>query len=274
MKIIIIQKSHSLLKKVNFTFLLISYLFQNQNSFALCEIPIQHFENNHNLPKNMLRAIALVESGRTIAPNVKIAWPWTINVDGQGYMYPSKNHAIQAVKEWLNKGKKSIDVGCMQINLKQHPKAFSNLDSAFDPYMNVSYAVKFLKRLYNDSQDWLKTIAHYHSKTEKYGSIYQNKVLKTIQNISDINIGDIYKNIIHFNNIQNQKSSLSKSQKKQPHKNYSPKMHQPHFISKVASSLSAKPLTIRHSNNRKFISFNTRNIKASVSMRRKFLPLN
>lgn len=281
--------------KIRILFLFFILLFiQNKNCLSLCEVPIQHFENNHKLPKNMLRAIALVESGRTIAPNVKVAWPWTINVDGQGYMFPSKNQAIQAVKEWMNKGKKSIDVGCMQINLKQHPDAFSNLDSAFDPHINVSYAVKFLKRLYSNSKDWLKTIGHYHSKTEKYSSVYQEKVLKTIQNISDINIADLYKNILNFNNTQNQKiikilSSQASNKQYFPHiLNASKQKHAP-LISKKVSITSEKSLPIRQISNHKFISLHTRNssiqhskvhrfiplnsIKASLSMRRKFLPL-
>ncbi|MBA4249632.1 MAG: hypothetical protein C0432_02550 [Candidatus Puniceispirillum sp.] len=253
------------------------WIIFSQDALALCEVPIQHFENNHKLPKNMLRAMALVESGRTIAPNVRVAWPWTINVDGQGHMYHSKGQAIQAVKDLMNKGKKSIDVGCMQINLKQHPEAFSNLDSAFDPHTNVSYAVKFLKRLYDNSQDWLKTIGHYHSKTEKYGSIYQDKVLKTIQIISDVHSNDSYKNLFNVSNVKNHVTHLV-----QP---YSPKglsrnkQIQP-AVSKVASMaknvapiLPIKAVGVQKYGKRRFISFASNQFRPAVSMRRKFLPL-
>ncbi len=248
-----------------------------QESFALCEVPIQHFENNYKLPKNMLRAIALVESGRTIAPNVRIAWPWTINVDGKGHMYHSKSQAIQAVKDLMNKGKKSIDVGCMQINLKQHPEAFSNLDSAFDPHTNVSYAVKFLKRLYDNSQDWLKSIGHYHSKTEKYGSAYQEKVLKTIQNISDVHVNDLYKNLFNVQNGKNYATRLLQySAQKGLSKNHQikPTVSRPVSIAqKVVPLLPIKTLAIKKSRNRRFISFASNQFKPVVSMRRKFLPL-
>ena len=116
------------------------------------------------VPNGLLHAIAIVKSGRpdprsgTIQP-----WPWTIDVGGQGYYFPTKTAAISAVRTLMAAGINSIDVGCMQINLSYHPAAFRNLDQAFDPMANARYAAVFLTRLYDSSLDWTKAAGAYHS---------------------------------------------------------------------------------------------------------------
>ena len=62
-----------------------------------------------------------------------VVWPWTINVEGKGFHFKTKRDAIRFVKDQMTAGKESIDVGCMQINLKYHPDAFTSLDQAFSP---------------------------------------------------------------------------------------------------------------------------------------------
>ncbi len=109
---------------------------------------IKMVASSFNLPKDRVTAIALTETGRwNSETNRKEPWPWTINVGGKGYFYNTKNEAVLAAGRFLASGQQSIDVGCMQINLKAHPKAFETLDQAFDPYENVLYAVEFLVSL-------------------------------------------------------------------------------------------------------------------------------
>ncbi len=73
-------------------------------------------------------------------------------------------------------GIRSIDVGCMQINLMHHPDAFPSLEVAFDPQANAAYAVRFLKELFAQSGDWTKATGTYHSATPDLGTDYQRKV--------------------------------------------------------------------------------------------------
>ncbi len=73
-------------------------------------------------------------------------WPWTINVAGQGFFFPTKALAVTAVRELLASGVQSIDVGCLQVNLMFHPAAFASLEQAFDPMANARYAARFLGR--------------------------------------------------------------------------------------------------------------------------------
>jgi hypothetical protein len=129
------------------------------------------------VPRTLLPAIARVESGRLDPATGKVRpWPWTINVDGTGYFYDSKDAVIAAVKALQAKGKRSIDVGCMQVNLMHHPKAFAGLEEAFDPVANARYAVRFLVALYAQTKNWPLATAYYHSSTPDLGEEYQRLV--------------------------------------------------------------------------------------------------
>ncbi len=129
------------------------------------------------VPDKLLPSIARVESGRLDATTGKVRpWPWTINVEGVGYFFDSKSEVIAAVQALQAKGKRSIDVGCMQVNLMHHPKAFADLEAAFDPGTNARYAVKFLTALYQQTRDWPLATAWYHSSTPEFGEEYQRLV--------------------------------------------------------------------------------------------------
>lgn len=104
-------------------------------------------------------------------------WPWTINAEGQGSFYDTKAQAIAAVRALQARGVRSIDVGCMQVNLMHHPDAFPDLETAFDPTANARYAARFLNQLHGQSGDWPRAVALYHSATPDLAADYQRKVL-------------------------------------------------------------------------------------------------
>lgn len=145
---------------------------------GLCEPLIRQYEMAHGIPPKLLTAISLVESGRKIGKTV-VAWPWTINANGKPYVFTTKQEAIRAVRRLRLMGITSIDVGCMQVNLKQHPNAFKTLEEAFDPATNIAYAAKFLKTKKDNQGSWDHAVAHYHSATAKFHVPYKAKVLKT-----------------------------------------------------------------------------------------------
>ena len=133
-------------------------------------------ENAHGIPTHLLRAVSHVESGRVIGGSVN-AWPWTINVEGKGYIFKTKQEAIKAVEKFQRTGAKSIDVGIMQINLRHHPHAFRNIEEAFDPQLNIAYGAKFLKQLFLQHKSWNLAVGHYHSATPKFHNAYKQRVL-------------------------------------------------------------------------------------------------
>jgi Transglycosylase SLT domain len=144
----------------------------------LCRMAVSTAEQGSGIPPHLLAAIGRVESGRRDpVSGAWHPWPWTVNAEGQGFFYDSKAEAIAAVRAMQAQGMRSIDVGCMQINLMHHPDAFPNLDLAFDPQVNAAYAARFLKELFARSGDWTKAAALYHSATPEIGADYQRKVL-------------------------------------------------------------------------------------------------
>ena len=145
--------------------------------FSLCESSIDAAEKTQRLPAKLLPAIARVESGRLDQATGRVrAWPWTINIEGTGMFFTTKAEAIAAVQAFTARGPRSIDVGCMQINLIYHPHAFSDLEDAFDPAANARYAARFLAALYQQTRDWNLATAAYHSQDAERGEEYQRRV--------------------------------------------------------------------------------------------------
>ena len=145
---------------------------------ALCDTAITTAGYVEGLPARLLGAIARVESGRRDPVTDRLTpWPWTINAAGIGAFYASKADAIAAVQRLLARGVRSIDVGCMQVNLMFHPKAFASLDEAFDPRANALYAARFLSALRAGSRDWPQAVGAYHSQTPVLGEDYRHRVL-------------------------------------------------------------------------------------------------
>jgi len=123
-------------------------------------------------PDHLLTAIALNETGRR-APNGQAApWPWTINVGGQGFEFATKEQAVFAARQLINAGTRSFDVGCMQVNVFFHPRAFTSIEEAFDPLANMLYAADYLNRLEESAGSWTRAVELYHSYTEEFNQIY------------------------------------------------------------------------------------------------------
>lgn len=152
----------------------------------MCTKNISRYERQYGIPAHLLSAISATESGRyNEGLKITLPWPWTINAEGQGYYFDSKAEAIAKVRQLQAQGVKSIDVGCMQVNLIHHPNAFANLDDAFDPEHNVAYGASFLRNLYEENQSWKKAAANYHSRTLSRGQEYTSRVYDRWFNIVD-----------------------------------------------------------------------------------------
>ena len=144
-----------------------------------CAALIARAEQRYGIPRRILESISLAESGRYHKPSrALVAWPWTVNNGGRGKYYATKARAIAAVRRLRAQGRRNIDVGCMQVNLMHHPKAFPNIEAAFDPARNVEYAARYLKQLHNKSNSWVTAISHYHSQNRRFGHGYMLRVLR------------------------------------------------------------------------------------------------
>jgi hypothetical protein len=125
-----------------------------------------------------MSAIGLVETGRKDSPgDVWRPWPWAVNAEGKGMLFDTKAEAIAAVRLLQADGVRSIDVGCMQVNLMHHPDAFATLDEAFDPKRNAHYAARFLGQLFRKSGNWIVAAGWYHSTTTDLAAAYVKKIV-------------------------------------------------------------------------------------------------
>ena len=145
---------------------------------ALCEAAIHHAETRYATPPALLRAISLVETGRPDHGALR-AWPWSVDVDGAPFFFPSRDAAVGFTRTVLLAGARSVDVGCMQVNLETHPEAFATLEDGFDPALNVGYATRFLVALHAGPAHlvWSTAVGYYHSQTEALATPYRARVI-------------------------------------------------------------------------------------------------
>ena len=135
-------------------------------------------EQKYQIKKYLLVSISKVETGRWNEQlQQKMAWPWTVNAGGKGRYYKTKQEAVAAVKELRKLGYESIDVGCMQVNLRFHGDKFANLEDAFDPEINMDVAAQFLMGRYKHRKDWMLAATDYHSKLPSRAKMYKQKLL-------------------------------------------------------------------------------------------------
>ncbi|HEX5077957.1 MAG TPA: hypothetical protein VFV80_02325 [Geminicoccaceae bacterium] len=137
----------------------------------LCIGAIRAAERSFELPPGLLMAVALTETGRRIG-DVLTPWPWSINAAGEGAWLDHRGAAIERARALQASGVESIDVGCMQVNLKWHEAAFDSLEAAFDPATNVRYAAHFLQQLRGRSHGWLEAAGQYHSADPDQARVY------------------------------------------------------------------------------------------------------
>jgi hypothetical protein len=149
---------------------------------ALCRAAIATAEAEAGLPATLLLAIGRVESGRRDPASGRAEpWPWTINAEGRGSFYPSREAAVAAVRALQAAGVRSIDVGCMQVNMRHHPDAFASLEEAFEPLANARYAARFLASLKARAGDWETAAGHYHSQTPALAESYRARVTAALE---------------------------------------------------------------------------------------------
>lgn len=168
----------------------------------VCMENTQKFEKKYQIKEHLLTTISSVETGRWNAKEKRnVAWPWTVNAQGKGMFFQTKAEAVREVKRLQKAGVKSIDVGCMQINLAYHPDAFDSVEDALDPQKNVEYGAKFLKNLYKaKDNDWLKAAMAYHSSQPQKALKYKKRLTSAYEMVKQAHNIDANKKL--FGNIE------------------------------------------------------------------------
>lgn len=149
-----------------------------EDPWLACRRAILAAERGSGLPPGLLLAIALIETGRGDPRSGRFEpWPWSWNAEGEGHVEPTREAAVAAVSGLLARGQRSVDIGCMQVNLLYHPEAFRSVAEGFDPATNTRYAVRFLQELRARTGNWADSIAQYHSGDPERGAGYQRRVV-------------------------------------------------------------------------------------------------
>ena len=176
--------------KILIHILLTIFLSINQGNADIyeCIQSAKKYEKIYQLPENLLVSVALTESGKRLKGGDFVAWPWTINIKGKGKFFESKDLVLKYVENYLKKGKKNIDMGCMQVNYMYHPKAFSNLSLAFDPETNVKWSANLIKNLYEKYGSYREAVGYYHSYRTSKKNKYSSKVFRTWKDLNKNNI--------------------------------------------------------------------------------------
>lgn len=160
---------------------------KNVDPELLCLVSSSYYEKKYNIPKNLLRSISIVESGKWNREHkMTFAWPWIVGIDGKGEYFNTYSEAAVFLRKAIMRGE-NVDIGCHQINWKYHGHHFNKPEELLHPKINAAYAAHFLIEKFNSSKDWSKAVAHYHSHTPAFGNRYLKKVHTVLENMNGEN---------------------------------------------------------------------------------------
>ncbi len=161
-----------------FPFMLSFFLGLPQQGLAsapgdqICDQVAQQAAIESGVPVSVLQAITRTETGRRRDGETR-PWPWTVNMEGAGRWFDAPSEALQYVNENFQRGARSFDVGCFQINYRWHGQHFSSIEEMFDPLENARYAARYLSELYSEKGNWDEAAGAYHSRTPRYANRYK-----------------------------------------------------------------------------------------------------
>lgn len=124
------------------------------------------------VPREVLLAVMLTETGRAGAEGTLSPWAWALNDGGESLWFDTREEALSYLEGALSDSRTSIDVGCFQLNYRWHGAAFASLDAMLDPVENALYAASFLDGHFRTMGDWRAAVGAYHSATPELAERY------------------------------------------------------------------------------------------------------
>jgi len=129
-----------------------------------CQKHFAEAEETYGLPKGLLRAVSLTESGVPLDDGTTGPWPWSINVSagqyGKDYRFDTREEAVAFAKSVKQR---SIDLGCLQLNRRWDSYPIESDDSRIDPHNNVFWTAYLLATFHKNSGSWGVAVAEYHA---------------------------------------------------------------------------------------------------------------
>ena len=151
----------------------------------ICDQAAEDAARLTRVPVSILKSITRVETGRSDNGHLE-PWPWTLNIEGQGVWFSSRDEALEFLEQSLNRGLRSIDVGCFQLNYSWHGSNFQSVQDILNPELNAKYAAGFLRKLHQEKGNWEAAIAAYHSRTPYHARKYLNRYHKIHRDFEEV----------------------------------------------------------------------------------------
>lgn len=116
------------------------------------------------VPRDVVMKVVTHESKSFYQGRVQ-PWPWTLNIDGQGYYYASYQLALLAAIKAHRNGASKLGIGFGQIEWKYHKGRFDeNIAAALNPRNNIKAVCQILVEAWGSKRvkTWEDAIAYYH----------------------------------------------------------------------------------------------------------------
>lgn len=130
-----------------------------------CSEIISQVEAEYNIPKNLLAAVSLVESGQK---------PFAVHSRGRARYFKSHADAVKYVSGQMEKGG-TLYLGAMQLCFKSHKTKLKSIERALNPYHNIRFAAELLKSLYEKHGTWFDAVKYYNASTRR--TAYTKRVM-------------------------------------------------------------------------------------------------
>lgn len=98
----------------------------------------------HRIDPYILYAVALTESRKNGEQNRVMPWPWAINNAGNAFIPNSQQEAEALLNQMLDQGKRNIDIGIMQVNLRWHGHRVAKPELLLIPSTNLEIGASVL----------------------------------------------------------------------------------------------------------------------------------
>ncbi|MBP7336058.1 transglycosylase SLT domain-containing protein [Niveispirillum sp.] len=155
---------------IAFTFL-IGLMLLALPARAGCLDHIVEAEKEMNIPKGILLAVSLVESGGGGTPS-----PFIMNVRGRVLFPRSEAEAATYLRDNQGNLRGNVYAGCMQLSLAHHKQAFRPVEKIVNPEANVRYAAKYLVSLRRETGSWAAAVTKYNGSSGVKAAAYQCKI--------------------------------------------------------------------------------------------------
>ena len=141
----------------------------------------EEIEKKHFVPKEVLYALALTESGISTTGRVFMPWPYTLNWLGISYRFNDKVKACSALKKILSVST-AVDIGESQLHWKYNKNMVSDACDYFDRETALTRSSHILNECHRKHGNWIKAAGCYHRPAGgKLAEEYERKYLKHLK---------------------------------------------------------------------------------------------